>query len=122
MKKKRDSSALERFLRYVSIDTQSSAETEKTPSTPGQLELGRVLCKELKEAGAKDVVQTGKGYVYGHLPATEGLEKVPCFGFIAHMDTSDAASGKNLSTFSLKVNYLNQYGGMINEDYYGYSG
>ncbi|MBP5182154.1 MAG: peptidase T [Lentisphaeria bacterium] len=96
MKKKRDSSALERFLRYVSIDTRSSAETEETPSTAGQMELGRLLRKELEKAGAKDAVLTEKGYVYGHLPATEGLEKVPCFGFIAHMDTSDAASGKNV--------------------------
>ena len=102
MKKRQASSVKERFLRYIGIETTSSAESEECPSAPGQLELGKLLRKELKEAGAENVVLTEKGYVYGHLPATAGLEKVPCFGLIAHMDTSDAASGKNVKPRSVK--------------------
>ena len=56
MKKKQASSVKERFLRYIGIETTSSAESEECPSAPGQLELGKLLRKELKEAGAENVV------------------------------------------------------------------
>ncbi len=91
-----DSRVLEKFLKYIKINTRSSAGSDTVPSTPGQLELAGILCNELKEAGAENVLMTEKGYVYGFLPATAGLENVPVFGFIAHMDTSDAASGENI--------------------------
>ena len=96
MNKYANSPVLEKFLRYVKINTRSSAESETVPSTPGQLELAKILCDDLKKAGAENVFISEKGYVYGSLPPAKGLEKIPCTGFIAHMDTSDAASGKNI--------------------------
>lgn len=91
-----------RLLKYVKIDTRSDPQSESTPSSPGQLELGKLLVEELKNIGVKGAFITEKGYVYGYLPATEGLENIPCFGFIAHMDTSDAASGKNIKPALVK--------------------
>ena len=90
------SPVLDKFLKYVKIDTRSSARSDTVPSTPGQLELAEILCEDLKNAGAVNTVLSEKGYVYGILPPSEGLENIPCCGFIAHMDTSDAASGKNV--------------------------
>ena len=60
---------LARFLRYVRIDTQSRRDRKSSPSTPGQLELGRVLVAELEEAGLEDVHLDENGYVRGTLPA-----------------------------------------------------
>lgn len=91
-----------RLLKYVKINTRSDPRSESTPSSPGQLELGKLLVEELKNCGAKVSFITEKGYVYGFLPATEGLEHIPCFGFIAHMDTSDAASGENIKPTLVK--------------------
>ena len=61
---------LERFLRYVQIDTQSRVDRERSPSTPGQLDLGRVLVDELQEIGLGDAELDEHGYVYATLPAT----------------------------------------------------
>ncbi|MDO4461643.1 MAG: peptidase T [Bacteroidia bacterium] len=86
---------LDRFLKYVMMDTQSDETTELTPSTPGQMKLAHVLEGELKEMGMQDVTVSEYGYVMATLPATNAeLEaKKPVVGFIAHMDTSPDFSG-----------------------------
>lgn len=85
-----------RFLRYVKLDTQSRDGVSSVPSTPGQLNLARLLCAELEEMGASDVVLDDTyGYVYASIPATT-QNPTPVLGFIAHMDTSPDCSGKNI--------------------------
>lgn len=88
--------AYERFLTYVAYDTTSSEHSDTFPSTPGQKVLAAALEKELKELGVPRVVLDEDGYVYGEIPATPGYEEKPAIGFISHMDTSCAASGKNI--------------------------
>lgn len=87
---------LERFLRYVSFDTQSAEESESCPSTEKQKLLGAHLARELGELGLTGAHMDQFGYVYAWLPATPGCEDVPCLGLIAHMDTSPSASGKDI--------------------------
>jgi tripeptide aminopeptidase len=82
---------LERFLRYVQIDTQSRVDRERSPSTPGQLDLGRLLVAELHEIGLADAALDEHGYVYATLPAT--VPDTPVIGVIAHVDTSPDAPG-----------------------------
>lgn len=86
----------ERFLKYVSIDTQSEHDVEEVPSTEKQKDLGRVLVEELKELGLADADMDGHGYVYATLPANEEKQGVPVIGFLAHMDTSPDCSGKDV--------------------------
>lgn len=83
---------LERFKRYIAMDTKSNEESLSCPSTPGQLELGKLLVKELTEMGLK-AEQDSDGYVYSCLPANTD-KKVPAIGFIAHMDTAPDLDGK----------------------------
>ena len=80
---------LERFLRYVQVDTQSDDDSETYPSTEKQLDLGRMLAEELREARLEDVELTEHGYVFATLPGSGG----PTVGLIAHMDTSSDESG-----------------------------
>ena len=87
------SPALERFLRYVSFDTQSSSKTGTHPSTPGQLALGAAIAEELRALGARGVRHTADGYVYAAVPASPGREGEPALGFVAHFDTAEEASG-----------------------------
>lgn len=87
---------LERFLKYVSFDTQSDPDSAASPSTAKQKELGRFLAAELKELGLADAHMDEYGYVYAHLSATPGREGEPCLGLIAHMDTSDGAPGADI--------------------------
>ena len=87
---------VERFLKYVSFETTSDAESETCPSSPKELELGRYLAEEMKAIGFENARIDADGYVYGHLPASEGCEDLPVIGFIAHMDTSDGASGAGI--------------------------
>jgi tripeptide aminopeptidase len=82
---------LERFLRYVQIDTQSRVDRERSPSTPGQLDLARVLVEELQEIGLADAALDEHGYVYASLAAT--APDTPVIGVIAHVDTSPDAPG-----------------------------
>jgi tripeptide aminopeptidase len=85
---------LERFLRYVRIDTQSKRDRTGSPSTPGQLELGRLLVEELRRAGLEGAFQDDNGYVMATLPATgNGASGEPAIGLIAHLDTSPDAPG-----------------------------
>ena len=88
---------VERFLKYVSFDTQSSEEAEgRCPSTEKQLRLAEYLVEELKETGMQEVEMDAHGYVFATLPASEGMEQVPVVGFIAHMDTSPDCSGADV--------------------------
>lgn len=92
-----EETVIDRFLRYVKYDTQSNEQTGTSPSTPGQHELAKVLYKELEDMGASDVFYDKEHcYVYASIPATNGKKKGPVLGFISHMDTSDATSGKNV--------------------------
>ena len=86
-----------RFLKYVSFDTQSSEEAEgRCPSTEKQLRLAEYLVEELKEIGMQEVEMDTHGYVFATLPASVGMEEVPVVGFIAHMDTSPDCSGADV--------------------------
>ncbi len=87
------SETLERFLRYVRIDTQSQRARSSCPSTPGQLELGALLVSELRELGLADAEQDANGYVFATLPASGPVPERPMVGLLAHLDTSPDAPG-----------------------------
>ena len=86
---------LERFLRYVKIDTQSAEGQQGVPSTEKQFDLARLLKAEMESMGLKDVSLDEHCYVMGTLPANTD-EKLPRIGFISHMDTSPDACGKDV--------------------------
>ena len=90
------STAAERFLRYVTFDTQSNDQSDSYPSTAKQLVLLRRLVAELKEIGIADATIDQYGYVMATIPATRGKEHVPVVGFIAHVDTSPDVSGADV--------------------------
>ena len=96
--------ACQRFLEYAAIHTTSSEETHTHPSTPEQFALARLLEKEMRALGLEDVRLDERCYLYGVLPASPGHEKAPGLGFIAHMDTSDEASGRDVKPI-LHENY-----------------
>ena len=87
---------VERFLKYVSFDTQSSEETRLTPSTPGQMVFAKYLKSELESLGLEEITLDEYGYLFATLPANTE-KKVPTIGFIAHMDTSPDMSGKDIT-------------------------
>lgn len=104
---------LDRFLNYISYDTQSKEGQEAVPSTQKQLVLANALAKELLDMKAEEVSVDEHGYVFATIPATaEG--KIPVLGFIAHMDTSPAYSGKGVKPRIIK----NYKGGdiLLNEE------
>jgi tripeptide aminopeptidase len=86
-------SVLERFLRYVTYDTQSSETTDTYPSTAKQLVLLDQLVTELKAIGLADAARDPHGYVFATVPATTKKSNVPVIGFLAHVDTSPETSG-----------------------------
>ena len=86
---------LDRFLKYVTFDTQSNEETGTTPSTPGQRVFAEALVKELEAIGMEEISLDENSYVMATLPANTD-EKIPTIGFIAHLDTSPDMSGKNV--------------------------
>lgn len=86
---------VERFLKYVSFDTQSAEDQDTTPSTAKQLKLAEYLRDELTNIGMTEVEMDENGYVYATLPANTDKE-VPTIGFISHMDTSPDCSGANI--------------------------
>ena len=103
-------SAMDRFLRYVKIDTQSAEDAGKFPSTEKQLVLARLLEKELKDLSVQNVRISEQGIVYGMVPGNlADNSKVPTIGFIAHMDTSPAVSGANVNA----IIHKNYQGGDI---------
>ncbi|MDR2890257.1 MAG: peptidase T [Alistipes sp.] len=87
---------LERFLRYVSMDTQSDPASGTYPSTPGQSTMLRLLAEEMRAMGVADVKMDSFGYVTGTVAATPGCEGEPTIGFLAHVDTSPDAPGANV--------------------------
>ncbi len=90
--------ALERFLRYAKIDTQSAEDQSTVPSTKKQFDLARLLEKELKELGAENVRVSEYCIVYAMVPGNlPDNSKAPVIGLLAHMDTSPAVSGSNVN-------------------------
>jgi tripeptide aminopeptidase len=87
---------VERFKRYIAVDTKSDADSETVPSTKGQLKLGKILVEELNNLGLKNVIQDENGYLYAELPANTA-EEVPTIGLIAHLDTSPDLDGQVLN-------------------------
>jgi len=113
------SKVVERFLKYVTYNTQSDEESSTVPSTEGQLVFARALKEELEAIGLKEVSLDEKGYLMATLESNLGEDKeVPTIGFIAHMDTSPDMSGENVKTQLIK-NYdggdivLNEEEGII---------
>jgi len=103
-------SAVDRFLRYVKIDTQSAEDSGKHPSTEKQLVLARLLESELKALGVQNVRISAEGIVYGMVPGNlPDNTKIPTIGFIAHMDTSPQVSGENVKA----IVHKNYQGGDI---------
>jgi tripeptide aminopeptidase len=103
-------SAMDRFLRYIKIDTQSVEEAGKVPSSEKQWVLARLLEKELKELGVQNIRVSEHAIVYGMVPGNlPDNSKVPTIGFIAHMDTSPAVSGENVNA----IIHKNYQGGDI---------
>ena len=85
-----------RFMNYVRCCTESDRHVEATPSTPGQWDLARALQNELSGLGVTDVELTPHCYVIARLPADKGKENTPPVGFLAHLDTADDVSGKDV--------------------------
>ena len=87
---------VERFLKYVSFDTQSNDQTRLTPSTPGQMTFAQYLKTELESLGLEEITLDEHGYLFATLPAN--IEKeVPTIGFIAHLDTSPDMTGQHVT-------------------------
>lgn len=103
----------ERFLKYVSFDTESDAASSTVPTTMKQKDLGAYLVEEMKALGIQDAFMDELGYVYGTIPASEGYEDKTVLGLIAHMDTTSAASGKDI-----KAKVVHYEGGdiLLNEE------
>ena len=94
---------LDRFLRYIAVDTQSNEDSESQPSTQKQLNLLKLLCKELNDLGVEATLDE-YGYVMGRIPGNlpAGAPEVPAIGFIAHVDTAPDASGANVKPQIIK--------------------
>ena len=88
---------LDRFSRYVKIDTQAEEGADRYPSTPGQLELAKMLLGELRELGLADAEMDEHGIVMATIPASRGAPAdAPTIAYNAHVDTSPETSGKNV--------------------------
>lgn len=94
--------ALERFLNYITVETTSSEKSATRPSTPGQRVLTEQLAEEMRTLGLTDVyIAETDGAVFGTIPANTS-EKLPTLGFLAHVDTSESASGRNVKARIVK--------------------
>ena len=89
--------AYERLLNYAKVFTTSDEDSDTTPSSARQFDLARMLVEEMKQIGIQDARVDDKCYVYGSIPATEGMENVPAIGFIAHMDTAPDFCGAGVN-------------------------
>lgn len=87
---------LDRFLRYVKVDTQSDPHSDTIPSTEKQKDLSRILVQELKELGVNDAEMDDLGYVYATIPANTN-KSIPVICFCSHVDTSPESSGTNVN-------------------------
>ena len=97
---------VDRFLKYVSFCTTSDENTGMTPSTPVQMEFARYLAEELKSIGLTEVSLDSNGYIMATLESNQPSEvsrQIPVIGFIAHMDTSPDASGRNIKPSIVKA-------------------
>lgn len=92
---RKEMTLIDRFLKYVSFDTQSSETTGTTPSTPGQRVFARALVEELEKIGLEEISLDENSYLMATLPANTA-ETLPVIGFIAHLDTSPDMSGKDV--------------------------
>ena len=107
------SAVLDRFLRYVSFDTESDPTSDAAPSSAKQLKLAKALVSELAELGVADARLGKGGIVYASIPATPGCEANPAVGFSAHMDTAPDASGKDVKP---RILYFNGKDVVLNEE------
>lgn len=89
--------AYERMLNYIKVWTTSDSSSETVPSTSRQFDLANLLVKEMKELGIEDAHVDDKCYVYGSIPATKGYEDKTKLGFIAHLDTTEDITGKDVN-------------------------
>ncbi len=96
----------QRFISYTTIDTTSSPEAATVPSTPNQKVLAGLLVDQLGQIGLRDATMDDNGFVYASLPSNSGNPDDPTVGFLAHMDTSDATSGKDI-----KARIIDNYDG-----------
>ncbi|MDM5189428.1 peptidase T [Bacillus sp. DX4.1] len=108
---------IERFTRYVKVDTQSSEQSHTVPSTSGQIEFAKLLVEELNVMGLSEVTMDANGYVMATLPANTD-KQVPVIGFLAHLDTATDFTGKNVKpqihqNFDGKAITLNKELGVI---------
>jgi tripeptide aminopeptidase len=101
-------SVIERFIRYIKIDTESARDSETYPSTMKQLDLARLLVSELQTLGLEDAAMDQYGYVTATLPANTDHPGIPVVGFLAHMDTSPDLSGANVNP-----QFIEEYDGGI---------
>lgn len=101
------SSLVERFLKYVKIDTQSDPESSSSPSTEKQKNLGKVLVDELLSLGISDAEMDDNGVVYACLASNSSKNRIPKVMFCSHMDTSPDCSGKNVKPI-IHENYQGQ--------------
>lgn len=107
------SGVIDRFLKYVQIDTQSNEDSTSVPSTDKQMKLAQEIVEELKGFGLQDVRLSRQGYVYTTLPSNTP-KNIPAIGFIAHMDTSPDFSGE-----TVKPKLVENYDGgniLLNEE------
>ena len=93
---------VDRFLHYVSFDTQSDELTHMTPSTPGQMIFAQELEKELRKIGMTEVSLDENGYLMATLPPNT-TKNIPVIGFIAHLDTSPDLSGRHVTPRIIKT-------------------
>lgn len=87
---------VERFIKYVKIETTSDGSSNTVPSTKKQLDLAKVVAEDMRKIGLVDVIEDEKGYVYGKLESNVSRD-IPVVGFIAHLDTAPDLSGKNVN-------------------------
>ena len=103
------SDVVQRFFRYVQVDTQSADEhCDRVPSTACQFDLANLLADELRALGAEDAYVTESCYVVAHIPASKGAEDKPALGLLAHIDTTEAAPG-----FGVKPHIVHYEGGNL---------
>ena len=103
------SDVVQRFFRYVQVDTQSADEhCDQVPSTACQFDLAKLLADELHALGAEDAYVTESCYVVAHIPASKGAEDKPALGLLAHIDTTEAAPG-----FGVKPHIVHYEGGNL---------
>ena len=94
---------LNRFLRYISIPTQSNEDSTSSPTNKNEIKLCSMLADEMRQIGMTTIDRdVYNGYIYGYIDATPGYEDKPCIGFISHIDTAPACCGDNINPQIIK--------------------